>query len=119
MAYSRWIDSFWFTSQTTDGNSINDSKLFINPRKGEGQTFTYRELKGIEQLDADWVARTFPEAPMQWLTELLRFIHIYFDDMENNVYRYNGYKLPTSGEVNDKQPTGARFIIDRRSDSAA
>jgi len=117
MAYSNWLDSFWHTAPITGADFIDGSKLFINPRKGDGQTFTYAELKALD-LNTDWVARTFPDALDIWLSELLRFIHIYMDDMENNVYRYQGFKIPTAGDANEKRDS-ERFVIDRRSDSAA
>lgn len=96
MTYSRWRDSFWATNEATGAPFINDSTLSINPKVGDPKIFKFGFLNSLD-LTEEWASSEFPDAPMHWLPELLRFIHIYLDDMRHNVYRYKGYKEPTAG----------------------
>jgi hypothetical protein len=93
MAYSRWADSYWYTSALTGAPHINESVLFINPRKGQGRQFLFSQLEH-QTLDTQWVSKHFPDAPMHHLSPLLFFIHAFIDDMRSNVYRYHGFKEP-------------------------
>lgn len=108
MAYSRWGDGigcFWYTSPETGGaENVKDSKLIVNPKVGERVAFTYAQLKALSP-DLNWVALTFPDAPMKAHAELLFFVDAFFEDMEHNVYRYSGFKTPTAGVVYDEQRT--------------
>lgn len=114
MAYSRWRDGFWFTSELTDAPHISGSALFINPKVGDSKTFTYKQLMEAN-LTTDWVSKNFPDAPDRWLGELLRFIYIFIDDMTLNVYRYHGYRLPT-GATDVKKPNNEERgpVLDQR-----
>ncbi len=111
MAYSRWSDvagfnCFWYTSPETGGAEfIDQAKLIINPKNGERQSFTYLELKvalDSDTLNEYWVADRFPDAPVRHYPDLLRFIHVFLDDMEHSVFRYRGYRQPTAGVIYDE-----------------
>jgi hypothetical protein len=125
MAYSRWSDAsgfncFWYTSPETGGTDhIDRAHLTINPKVGDRQIFTYEELKRADQdqlLDECWIADRFPDAPMRSHSDLLRFIHIFFEDMEHNVFRYRGHKQPIAGVIYDEHRPydNIKVIIARR-----
>lgn len=91
MAYSRWRDSFWHTdSRSTHVDYIDAAQLFIHPKKGEHQTFSYQQLKALD-LDTNWVAKTFPDAPQHMLMELLLFINAFTADMDR-MFKWHGWK---------------------------
>lgn len=100
MAYSRWRDSYWYTSALTGAPHINESVLFVNPKNGQGRQYTYVQLKKLT-LDISWVSTQFPEVPMHYLSQLLFFIHAFLDDMRANIYRYQGHKEPVPFKATD------------------
>ena len=100
MTYSEWKSSFWYTSALTGDPSITGSKLFINPRTGEGLTLGYYQLK--HYVDSQWLSLKFPHAQLDELQELLQIIQIFINDMEHSIYRYHGQKVPVPGVMHER-----------------
>jgi len=91
-AYSYWSDSYWYTdARNTHVDYIDEAQMFISPKKGDQQTFTYKQLKDLDP-DTNWVAKTFPDAPMHMLMELLLFIDAFKSDMERVIFKFHGWK---------------------------
>jgi hypothetical protein len=92
MEYSRWSQSFFYARALTGEPQIDASLLFIHPQIGDAKTMSYSKLANV---DANWVALNFPDAPMDCLYELVEIVARFRHDMERSVYRYRGFKVPT------------------------
>ena len=89
MAYSRWLDSVWYTYYcASSGDTRDDQTLWVGHKYSNGsERVGYKLLKDVylpSSVISTIFGDRFPEATTEELEELENYIFWFMDDVEEN-----------------------------------